>query len=107
MNIKTIHREAMLLSQKAFIALEQGNTKEATTLYKKAFDLEKEAALGLLNHQGKEPTRAILFKSAAYLAKKSFQYREAECMACLGLAGNPPESIATELKEMIALLKSK
>lgn len=97
----------MQFSQKAFIALEQGNTKEATTLYKKAFDLEKAAALSLINHQDKEPPRAILFKSAAYLAKKSFQYREAERMACLGLAGNPPESITVELKEMIALLKFK
>ncbi|MEN0051190.1 MAG: hypothetical protein AAF806_29265, partial [Bacteroidota bacterium] len=44
-----------------------------------------------------EPSRSILFRSAAFLAIKAEQYSEAERMAAFGLIGNPPSDIADEL----------
>ena len=57
--------------------------------------------MSMVNEYTKEPTRAILFKSAALLAQKSHQYREAEKMACLGLSGEPSNDLAKELRQIL------
>jgi phage-related minor tail protein len=53
-----------------------------------------------------EPTRSVLFKSAATLALKGNLYREAEKMASFGLAGNPPEEVASELRMVLSNVAS-
>ncbi|HFA47501.1 MAG TPA: hypothetical protein ENJ95_00630 [Bacteroidetes bacterium] len=47
-----------------------------------------------------EPSRSVLFRSAAWLAVKAGKYREAERMAAFGLSGNPPKMILDELREV-------
>lgn len=97
-NTKQVHREAMQIAQEAFVAKQNGSNEEAVALYERAFELEKMAALSLLQFYDKEPTRSILFRSAAALAKNSNNYRAAEQMVSYGLAGNPPSDIADELR---------
>jgi hypothetical protein len=100
LNTQQVHRKAMILAQDAYITLLQGDEVEALRLYESAFELEREAALTLVSDESKEPTRSVLFRSAASLAVKCKRFREAEKMVALGLAGNPPEEIANESRDL-------
>ena len=101
-NAKETHFKASILSQEAFMASINGKGEEALNLYEQAFELEKQAALTLIDRVDIEPTRAVLFRSAAALAKKCHKYREAEKMIAHGLAGNPPEDVAVELRALFS-----
>ena len=99
-NTEQVHDKAMLLSQDAFVLAAYGKEDEAIPLYIQAFELEREAALSLLNRDDLEPTRSILFRSAAALAKKCHKYRDSEKMIGHGLAGNPPDYVAEQMREI-------
>ena len=101
-NAKETHFKASILSQEAFMASINGKGEEALNLYDQAFELEKQAALTLIDRVDVEPTRSVLFRSAAALAKKCHKYREAEKMIAHGLAGNPPEDVAIELRALFS-----
>lgn len=94
------HREAMRLSRKAEEALAAGRSKEAVELYGLAFQLEKAVALTLLDPESHEPTRSVMFRSAASLGMLAGEYREAERLIAQGLAGNPPDVLAEELRTL-------
>jgi hypothetical protein len=47
-----------------------------------------------------EPTRSVLHRSAAALAVECGEAREAERLIAVALAGNPPEEIAEELRDL-------
>ena len=104
-NTKEVHFKAMLISQDAFVLGVRGKEEEAIPLYEQAFELERQAALSLLNVENVEPTRSILFRSAAALAMKCHKYRDSEKMIGFGLAGNPPEDVAEELRELLDAVK--
>lgn len=99
-NTKQVHRKAMILAQDAYVSQLKGDEATALSLYEAAFELEREAALSLVSDESKEPTRSVLFRSAASLAVKCKKFREAEKMVAFGLAGNPPEEIANELRDL-------
>ena len=69
-NTEEIHDRAMLISQDAFVLVAYGKEEEAIPLYQQAFELEREAALSLLGRDDLEPTRSVLFRSAAALADR-------------------------------------
>jgi hypothetical protein len=98
-NINELHEEAMNLAESAFIAKLKGNAKQAFELSLEAFEKETKAA-NLVPVLESEPTRSILFRSAAALALDCNKLPEAEKLAASGLAGNPPEEIANELREI-------
>ena len=98
MTTTQLHTEAIKLSQRAFVIAHNDNKNKAVELYRAAYNLEKQVAMGFVTEYSKEPTRSVIFKSAALLAKKGQLYREAERMACLGLAGEPSREIARELR---------
>ena len=100
MNTKQAHSEAMKYLQEAIITQEMGNDVSASSLFEKAFVLEKEAALYLVNDFENEPTRSVLFRSAANLAMDCHNYKEAQEMVNHGLAGYPPPEIAEELRDI-------
>ncbi len=95
------HEKAMLLSDKAFDFERKGSRLQAREFYSQAFDFEKKSALLLLEKYDVEPSRSVLFRSAAWLAFNAEEYRESERMAAYGLSGNAPESVATELREVM------
>ena len=99
-NTKQVHRKAMMLAQDAYVFVLHGDEQSALRLYESAFELEREAAMTLVADELKEPTRSVLFRSAASLAVKCKKFREAEKMVALGLAGNPPDEIANELRDL-------
>jgi hypothetical protein len=98
-NSKQIHREAMQYAQEGMIAHQTGQQEKAMLYYEKAFELEKQAAMSFLEGD-KQPTRAILFRSAASLAQKCNKISESQKLITLGLAGNPPQEIAEELRSL-------
>ncbi len=94
-----MHQKAMDWANKAVLAEKQNKQHQAKTYFQAAFESEKQAAMLLMFDFVKEPSRSVLFRSAAFLAIKAGQYREAERMAAFGLCGNPPEEIADELRD--------
>lgn len=101
-----IHEQAM---NQSFKAKQEKNKEKVKELYKSAFELEKQAAMLLLNHpvQKVEPTRAVLFRSAAWLAINAGLHKEAFEMATLGLKGVIHSDIKKELKEVLQKAKKK
>ncbi|HEY0772021.1 MAG TPA: NB-ARC domain-containing protein [Sphingobacteriaceae bacterium] len=99
--IRQLHREAMDAAGLAFIAKRQGNEVEAFKLFRRAYELEVQAADLVVNDLSNEPTRSVLHRSAATLAIDCHEFREAERLIKVALAGNPPPEIVSELQELL------
>jgi len=101
MTIMDNHHYAMELADMADRAKRLGRLDKAKQYFKEAFDIESLTALKLQDRQAVEPTRSILFRSAASLAIECEELREAERMIAYGLTGNPPIEIAEELRDLL------
>lgn len=102
--INELHQKAMTLAEEALYAKKKDDSKKAQSKYLAAFEYEKAAAMLLVNEYEYEPTRSVLFRSAACLLlnlpfPSNEYFRQAEQMVAYGLSGNPPEEIAEELRE--------
>ena len=108
--IDQLHNQAMDLAENAFLAQQKGDKIAFVQLSKEAFLLEKAAALLLQNQLEAEPTRSILFKSAAFLAFDAQEYQECRDMITYTLLGKPDDLIKTEMNQLFdettRLLKS-
>ncbi|MFX0204362.1 MAG: hypothetical protein ACFFDT_00125 [Candidatus Hodarchaeota archaeon] len=98
--IDNLHNSAMDLAEEAFILKKQGNENKAKELFQKAMELEQEAAEKLSLSTDSEPTRSILYRSAASLAYHYGDYETADRLVANGLAGYPPPEIREELKNL-------
>lgn len=96
--VEKIHDEAMDLLDKSHVALMKKDDDLARQLKLQAYYKEKEAANRLIN-EDVEPSRSILFRSAASLAYDLGLFGEAEKLACLGLIGFPPEWVDVREEE--------
>ncbi|MEM1120067.1 MAG: hypothetical protein AAGJ18_06430 [Bacteroidota bacterium] len=90
----------MSKANEAFVAQKEGDFIKYLALTKEAFAKEKEAAWKLFQKFEAEPTRSILFRSAAQLAFNCGQMRESEQLISAALVGNPPAEIIYELREL-------
>ncbi|MDX1920072.1 MAG: hypothetical protein SFU25_04970, partial [Candidatus Caenarcaniphilales bacterium] len=99
-DLKNYHREAMQTADKAFSERNTGNFSVAKELFRKAFEQELKACEMLKYEWECEPTRSVVFRSAASLAFNASLYRDAEKLICEALLGNPPEEIADELRDL-------
>jgi hypothetical protein len=97
--LEKYHRIAMDNSELALIALREGDFEKFRQLSADAFHNEKKAALGLYN-QEVEPSRSVLFRSAAYIALDNANFIEAQKLYEYALEGEAPEEIKTELEEL-------
>jgi hypothetical protein len=95
--IETLHHAAMDLADKA----DRASADEKPALYLRAFQLERDAAELLKGAFNYEPSRSILYRSAASLAAQAGNDRECRRLAKEGLVGNPPPGIAAELRELL------
>ena len=102
--ILNLHDEAMENADHAFFARRDGNHEAFLRYSRIAYEKEKEAAL-LIESQESEPTRSVLHRSAAALAFDCGEYRDAEKLIFCAFAGNPPEEIADELRELYDKVK--
>lgn len=96
--MKEQHRYALKLAQDGFLILDK-EPQKAAALFNEAFEIESEVANSYLNKKSEddEPTRSILFNSAASLAKLSNKYSSMIEFARQGLAGNPPKELFEDL----------
>jgi hypothetical protein len=90
----------MILAEQAFLKRRVGVFADSIALFSEAYDLESQAARTLSTVEEPEPSRSVLFRSAASLALNAKRFREAEKMVSFGLSGNPPEEIANELRNI-------
>src|SRR5262245_40434266 len=95
--VTRLHEAAMAYTHEAMIA---SDAQAATTLYQLAFENERNAAEALKLEKGEEPTRSILYRSAATLALDCHEYDEAERLIAEALEGSPPPDIAEELRDL-------
>jgi len=101
MTIKELHQKAMDLAERAVILKNNGNIEKAEKFFRESFKNEAEAAGLVPATPSSEPTRSILYRSAAALALDCGELREAEKLAAAGLAGDPPPGIADELRKIL------
>lgn len=98
--VRELHNNAMLLAEKALVARRDNNSELSIECSKKAFLLETDAAKLIPNDLSSEPTRSILYCSAASLAFEAKEYEAAKRLAIQGLAGYPSKRIEKELTEI-------
>lgn len=91
----------MDLADQALVARRLGDHSSALVLFRQAFEHEREAAELVVADGAVEPTRSVLFRSAATLALDCGEVREAERLIAMALAGNPPHEIAEELRDLL------
>lgn len=98
--IQELHKQAMDLAEMAQVAKLRNNSALAAQLSRQAFEKERLAAELILNDLTAEPTRSILYRSAATLAIDCGEIHSAERLIAVALSGNPPTEIAEELKDL-------
>jgi len=98
--VRELHNKAMLLAQEAIIAKEQGDRENSEILARQACQLEEQAANMVPFSENSEPTRSILYKSAASLAYQSKDFDKANRLIIQGLSGFPPYQIEEELNNL-------
>jgi uncharacterized coiled-coil DUF342 family protein len=101
--LSTLHETAMVFVEQALLAKEPQRARE---YFRSAFEHERKAAEMLEDAHEYEPTRSVLYRSAATLARDCRNYGEARRLIRKGLEGKPPDDIAEELKELLKLVRS-
>jgi hypothetical protein len=96
---KIFHDMAMNLSFEAKMAKTKGDEKTYLEQMKKAFFLEKEAALKI--HDNSVIWKHSLIRSAGWLAYKGGLFSEALELVKFGKKGNPPAYLKQELKYFV------
>ncbi|HEY9608964.1 hypothetical protein [Allocoleopsis sp.] len=100
-DLETLHREAMELVDHAALAHQRGDAEAILEFSRAAFAKEQAPADLVANQIDLEPTRSVLHRSAAVLALECSELREAERLIGRALAGNPPNDIADELRDLL------
>jgi hypothetical protein len=98
--IQELHQQAMDLAEMAQVAKLKSNLDLASQLSRQAFEKERLAAELIADNFAAEPTRSILYRSAATLAIDCGEIHSAEHLIAVALSGNPPIEIAEELKDL-------
>ena len=98
--IQELHEQAMILSDQAMVARHQGEKERAIALSSQAFEYESQAATLIPDEKASEPTRSILYCSAASLAYDAKKLWEAQQLIVEGLSGYPSPHIKQALKSL-------
>jgi hypothetical protein len=98
--IEQLHEQAIDLAEEAFAAQRKSDAESAKNLFLRALELEVRAASTFPATAESEPTRSILYRSAAALAYHAKEYDRAEQLIAFGLSGFPPIEIKEELRAL-------
>ncbi len=88
------------MAEEGFISKKNGEVKKALSLLSRALELEQSAAESLDLSEDSEPTRSILYRSAASLAFNIGNFPLCDRLVARGLSGFPPPEIEDELKNI-------
>lgn len=91
----------MALAEEAEFARLDGDFVQYEALVREAYELEASAAWSIKDDLSFEPTRSVIFRSAANLALEAKLHREAERLVSAALSGFPPADIADELRDCL------
>jgi hypothetical protein len=100
-DVRSLHREAMEIAERAMEALHEDRWDEARSLFRQASQIESRAAMEYADSADTEPTRSVLWRSAATLALNGELPGYAAYLAARGLEGNPPAETREELRELL------
>lgn len=107
MTPKALHQIGMRYSCDADMAGGRGDWESRRVALLRALSLEVCAATLLVDHPDCEPTRSMLFGSAATLAMRVGEFGCASELAALGLGGNPPACEREYLLQVVADAEAK
>lgn len=99
-SIKELHHRAMESFEASLAAREAGDEAEVLRLLAEAFRFESAAADSVVGDISLEPTRSVLYRSAASIALQMFDTQTAKRYVDKGLQGQPPEEIKEELQTL-------
>ena len=95
------HREAMEFVDAAFLARRSGDLHEERKCNRQALEKERQAANAIHDCYDLEPSRSVLYRSAAALAFCCDELEEAKRLVACGLAGQAvPIEIEQELQDL-------
>jgi hypothetical protein len=100
--LQKLHDEAMEVCDRADALRRDKDIASARSLYRRAMEMEREAATRYLAHPERQgATAGILLRSAASLAWEARDLEEAERLIALGLSDvTIPESVREELRDL-------
>ncbi|MEW6227282.1 MAG: hypothetical protein AB1700_04200 [Bacillota bacterium] len=99
-SVRELHDKAMKLAQLAIAARHSQDFERAEQLARQAYEHEAQAAELIPLAESSEPTRSILYRSAASLAYQCKEFHIAQRLIVKGLSGYPPPEIEQELKDL-------
>jgi hypothetical protein len=102
--VRELHDRAAELAQQALIARQKGERERAEKLAREAYGYEAQAAELVPDDSASEPTRSILYLSAASLAYQCKEFQAAQRFVAKGLSGYPPPKVEQELKDLFEQL---
>jgi hypothetical protein len=98
--VRELHDKAAKLAQLAMIARHEGERERAEDLARQAYEYESQAAELVPDDKSSEPTRSILYLSAASLAYQCREFQTAQRLIAKGLSGYPPPRTEQDLKDL-------
>jgi len=98
---EALHSEAMQHANDGMAQRYLGEIDAAVATFRKAWELERTAAMELIG-EALEPSRSILFRSAASLALLCGEIEDARRLAHLGLAGTPDRHVRQSLQGILS-----
>lgn len=104
MDIKKLHRSAMALAKKALDAKEKNNLEEFRLFMLEALQLEEQASKDLENDFKSEPTRSVIFMTAANIASNIGLFKKAKMFLETALNGTPYPELRNEIAESLKKL---
>lgn len=102
--VRQLHDKAAELGQLAMIARYKGDEKQAKSLARRAYEYEVQAAELVPDIESAEPTRSILYLSAASFAYQCKEFQAAQRLVAKGLSGYPPPKVEQDLKNLFEQL---
>jgi hypothetical protein len=98
--VRDLHDEAMQYAMDAHVARDRGDMVAERSLAAQALLLESEAASMVDNVPESEPTRSILYLSAASLAMQAGEIERMRELIAEAWAGSPSPRTAAELRRL-------
>jgi uncharacterized protein HemY len=102
-----LHDRATELTQMALVARHEGRIEEATDLVRQAAEYETQAARLIPDDKSSEPTRSILYLSAASLAYQIKDLQTAQRLVAEGLSGYPSPKAERDFRDLAVLLQNR
>ena len=99
-SVAELHQTAMELYDLANKIDQDSGSDAAIETFREAMLHEAEAARRLAPRLEFEPTRSVVLRSAATMAFRCREYREAERLVNIALSGNPHPEVAHELRNL-------